>query len=203
MNHLVFVGGCSKAGKSSFVKAYSHKHNLSAGRMFDYIRKAGIQEGIDDVAGRYVELEMKAISLLCSDCLSSNSFLLDMHYAIQPKLDTALATGQFHEENLSEPYQLSMSERAVKMIASTLNIQAIHLYAREDVLLQRRMMVKYLEGKTPRSVSPHSIRNELLNEQNQFQRFCEIAGNIQSVSFDNSEDLDTLINAMESMRVGI
>jgi hypothetical protein len=206
MSNLILVGGCSKVGKSAFIKEYSKKHNIAHGRMFDYIKRVADINGITDIDKEYPHLEIPAVVLLSDDCFSRGVLLLDLHYAVQPRFDTARAIEKECLEDFSEPYELSVSEEAIKTLTLRLNLQATCLTAPANIILSRRENYDFGAGKGARSLSLNSIENELTNESIFFEKFCGLAnkfGRVDSAYIDNSGDVRQLIKEMEDGGIGI
>lgn len=171
MNRLALIGGISAVGKSTLCRLLSEKSRVLNKRLHHYIFNVANEEGISDLSANWDSLAKEAVSRLCEDTFRMGPISCDIHFAVQPNLDTAYAQGlDFQEDINEEEYIRGLNSFILQGFSGRdVSLYAVLLEADPEEILHRRRMELEVLGKKPRSLNLSSIEREGIYERKYFE----------------------------------
>lgn len=168
MSVIYFVGGAAATGKSSLVKALAESTGAAAVRPFDCffylaaVRGVPAPQAFSDIPAEDAEDRFLAI------CAAHERIVSDIHYAIQPARDSALAAGISATSTSDEAYSPSLSERMLRGLDAH-HVVLVLLVAPSALLLSRASV---RDGERRRANSLADVDRELAAERREFELAC-------------------------------
>lgn len=168
MSVIYLVGGAAATGKSSLVKALAESTGAATARPSDCflhlaaVRGVPASQAFSDIPAEDAEDRFLAL------CVEHERVVSDIHYAIQPVRDSALAAGAPAISTSNDAYSPSLSDRMLSGLDAHQLILVL-LVAPSAVLLSR---ASARDGEERRANSLADVRRELAAERREFESAC-------------------------------
>jgi len=168
-NEICFIGGISASGKTTAaqsLESMEYCHSRIHEAMFHIAEQLGIPR--EEVSQNWQRLSVLASEYFATVVRTRGPVVCDVHFSIQPRLDTAFALGEPFEERFDadmEPYQQGLDHTFVDaLIRNDALIRFVLLQASPQDILKRRI-ARLREGQRQRSLSLRSIVLEQIAER--------------------------------------
>jgi adenylate kinase len=191
-NKIAIFGGCSNAGKTTLIDEISKRCGFKNSKKFELIKKEAIKRNISDKAlfENFNYLEEEAIKSILGDN-SPDPFLLDSHYAIQPKIDNSLAQGVLPSGRVEEAYVLSFCDNAIKELAKNSAVDLFYVYTDIGDIISRRTNNMRNYYVLQRSLDRDNILEEIANEHKMFSSMYDslanLGGSVKKYEIENKK----------------
>jgi dephospho-CoA kinase len=194
---LIFIGGASGTGKTTLAKAlekrgiayYQKIHDISMeiAREIAERKNFSIEDAFEELDdGEVIKKMIKIVK-------QKKCVVTDIHFAIQPRVDTFLLLGKipldkdFWEESYIPAFSL---EHLIEIIHCGILLVPILLVCETDILIER-LRLKHLQGFVVRSLNKEIVRQEQ-NAELQIYLFLTKELKLQPQVFDNSGEFKDL-----------
>ncbi|MDI6737133.1 MAG: hypothetical protein QME12_01290 [Nanoarchaeota archaeon] len=173
---LIILGGVSSVGKTTLCRQIESAYGIANKRLHSYIFEAAKLKPMDEILANWNRFMPDAVNLLVRDAGLEGALTCDIHFAVQPKLDTAYAMGTYFVEDINEPYICGIEEDALKSFnGHNLSLYMLLFEADVDEVISRRIEEEKKGTKKPRSLNRQSLENEMFYEREYFYKAAGIA----------------------------
>lgn len=168
MSVIYLVGGAAATGKSSLVKALAESTGAGTVRPSDCflylaaVRGVPASQAFSDIPAEDAEDRFLAL------CVAHERVVSDIHYAIQPARDSALAAGVPAISTSNAAYYPSLSNRMLRGLDAH-HVVLVLLVAPAALLLSR---AGARDGEVRRANSLADVHRELAAERREFESAC-------------------------------
>ncbi|HLC31726.1 MAG TPA: hypothetical protein VJK51_03585 [Candidatus Nanoarchaeia archaeon] len=171
---LIFVGGVSAAGKSTLCNLLYEKYDVENRRLHHYALDFAKETNVPNIDENWDILANIGMFRLGNEVVKQGKLSCDIHFAVQPNLDTAYATGREFKEDINETYIRGLSRTILQGLSGQkLSLYFLLLNCDSSSILQRRSYELESLGKKPRSLDILSIEKELFYEERYFYETLE------------------------------
>ena len=195
-SNLIFVGGASCSGKSTFVKKLEKKYKCDTYRRLDAFKDCAIKKGCDEKnMFNYVSPE-EADNQFISFCIQHSCVVSDVHYALQKNKDFN-AVG----EDLSYVATLS-NNLIITLLNLKINVSAVLIHCSPEIVYSR-MLERFNRGERDmRSKSIDEVVTQIIWESKIWEKliheFDIIPIELDSELFTPDELVDQFLHINQS-----
>lgn len=197
-NNLIFVGGASSSGKSTFVKELKKEYSCDTYRRLDAFKDCAIKKGYDEAnMFSYVSSE-EADNQFISFCTQHNCVVSDVHYALQRNKDFVSIDGDLS-------YVATLSNNLINTLLNlNTNISAVLLHCSPEVIYSR-MLDRFNRGeRSMRSKSVEEVKMQSIWEKKMWEQliheFDIMPIELNSELFTPDELVDQFLNFNQSTK---
>lgn len=171
---LILLGGVSSSGKTAICSSLNQRYSIENKRLHNYVLAIANEENLGDLSSEWDNLAPEAMRRLVEDVKLEKIVTCDIHFAVQPILDTAYALGREYVEDINEPYVKGVNDRVLQISElSEIELYMLFVDSNVDEVLKRRK--DSAEVKKPRSLNPRSIGQEIEFERKYFEEAADVA----------------------------
>lgn len=197
-NNLIFVGGASSSGKSTFVKELKKKYNCDTYRRLDAFKDCAKKKGYDEVNMFSYVSSKDADNQFISFCIQHNCVVSDVHYALQRNKDFVSIEGDLS-------YVATLSDNLINTLLNyNTNISAVLLYCRPEVIYSRMFDRFNRSERSMRSQSVEEVEIQSMWERKMWEQliheFNIMPIELNSELFTPSELVDQFLNFNQSIK---
>jgi len=194
MKKLCFIGGVSRAGKSTLIDRISSQDGYFTFKKFHHVLAKSFKESginLEDSLNHWSQVMPLAVKKYLDSLPETGHTLSDIHYAVQPNYDLAahMRDASQQEKLYTEPYVWGVDHLLIEaLVKEGVQISTILLYAPINEITERRTNQLKYNGFT-RSLDQEHIRVEAMHEIRFFEEISNglNIADIGRLKLDNSE----------------
>ena len=164
-NKLLLFGGVSAAGKTAICNSLEEHYGIENRRVHNYVLEISKGHPLDEIVANWDSFLPDAFDKLIADTKAAGALTCDVHFAVQPEIDTAYALNHDYVEDINMPYVKGIGDSALKLKTfSEIDFYMFLISPPKDTILRRRKNM----AKKPRSLCTDSIKKEMEFETRYF-----------------------------------